>query len=115
MAFNKDGSQTATEVADAAIEKAAGRKARGGQELVYKPKVLVDAIPELVKRYEASQKAASKLNDLVKSTAEEAGMQATNVTKILKAYVNPDSWQDKKRDANQLSIAFEKVPAPDED
>jgi hypothetical protein len=94
--------------ADKAIEKARGRKGADKQEAVVRPKVVQAAIGELIDSLVKAQNASDRFNTMVKKVAEEAGMQASNVKKFVKARAG-EAFQERKRDADQMALLFEEV------
>jgi hypothetical protein len=99
------------------IGKAAERALRGGvrgrkdgqkQEKVIDLKVIKDALPEL-KSLKAAAKAASvDYSEAIKKKAEEAGLNSSAVRRFVDAAAG-DSINERKRDAEQLSLLFDEV------
>lgn len=82
-----------------------GRK-DAGQEAVVKPDVLDAKLKELVHLHNKKTAAADAFNDAVKLTAEKAGLLASVVAKVVAASAN-DKFEDEKKKAQQLALAFE--------
>ena len=87
---------------------AKGRKGKDRQEAVIEPKVLKQRMGELVKLKKASDSASENLNDAIKAAAEKSGFLASIVRKVVVAKAGED-FDGKKREAEQLELAFEAV------
>ncbi len=83
-----------------------GRKDASGQEAVIKTKELKTRIDELVKLKKAADEAAVEFNDAVKAAAEKSGLLASVVRKVVTASAG-ENYEEEKRKAEQLSLAFE--------
>lgn len=89
---------------------AAGRRGSDGQEKTPDPKVLEPKIDKLVKLYEAAEVAKDALSEAVKKAAESSGFNAAALKKFVKARAGgEDEFADRKRDAEQLVLLFDKV------
>lgn len=87
---------------------ARGRKGKDKQEAVIEAAVLKKKLPELVKLKKAADEASADLNDAIKKAAEQSGLLATVVRKVVVASAG-ENFEEKKREAEQLSLAFEEV------
>lgn len=97
-----NGTQAGTETG------ARGRKNRDKQEAVIEVAKLREKLPQLVKLKKASDEASSDLNDAIKAAAEKSGLLASVVRKVVVASAG-ENFEEKKREAEQLSLAFEEV------
>ena len=97
----------ATETAGA-INKARGRKDGQGQEAVFKTKPLKDDLDDGVALKLAADEASEKFGDWVKAKAEQCGMLAAVVRKIINAKA-ADKWDEESRKAEQLNLAFDEI------
>lgn len=94
---------------DSSIEKGAkGRKGKDKQEAVIEIGKLRQKLPELVKLKKTADEASANLNDAIKSAAEKSGLLASVVRKVVVASAG-ENFEEKKREAEQLSLAFEEV------
>ena len=93
--------ETATEPS----KQVKGRK-DAGQEAVIKNDVLSSKLKELVHLYNKKIEASEAYNDAVKRVAEKSGNLAVVVAKVAAASAN-DKFEDEKKKADQLSLAFE--------
>lgn len=82
-----------------------GRKDQG-QEAVIKPDVLEGKLKELVHLHNKKTEASDAFNDAVKRVAEKSGLLASVVAKVVAASAG-DKFEDEKKKAQQLSLAFE--------
>lgn len=95
--------------ADSSVEKGAkGRKGKDKQEAVIEIAKLRQKLPELVKLKKAADEASANLNDGIKAAAEKSGLLASVVRKVVVASAG-ENFEEKKREAEQLSLAFEEV------
>lgn len=85
--------------------RAPGRK-DAGQEAVVKAEILDAKLKELVHLHNKKTAAADAFNDAVKITAEKAGLLASVVAKVVAASAT-DKFEDEKKKAQQLALAFE--------
>lgn len=88
--------------------KAKGRKGADKQEAVIEVAKLRGKLPELVKLKKANDEAAANLNDAIKAAAEKSGLLASVVRKVVVASAG-EKFEEKKREAEQLALAFEEV------
>lgn len=87
-----------------------GRKGADKQEVVPDKEALASAIPGVVKALKEQDEASDKANKKVKAVAKSTGFMASVVRKIAKASMGEDETFEKaKRDAEQLSLAFEAI------
>ena len=93
---------------DAATETGKAVKGRKdqGQEAVIKPDVLDAKLKELVHLHNKKTEASDAFNDAVKRVAEKSGLLASVVAKVVAASAT-DKFEDEKKKAQQLSLAFE--------
>ena len=82
-----------------------GRKDQG-QEAVIEPDVLNAKLKELVHLHNKKTEASDAFNDAVKRVAEKSGLLASVVAKVVAASAT-DKFEDEKKKAQQLSLAFE--------
>lgn len=82
-----------------------GRKDHG-QEAVPKPDVLRAKLKELVHLHNKKTAASDAFNDAVKKAAEGSGLLASVIAAVAAAEAN-DKFEDAKKKANQLSLAFD--------
>jgi alkylhydroperoxidase family enzyme len=89
-------------------DKATGVRGRKDQgiEAVPKPEVLAGKLKELVHLHNKKTEASDACNDAIKRVAEKSGLLASVVAKIVAASAN-DKFEDEKKKADQLSLAFE--------
>lgn len=85
-----------------------GRKGKDKQEAVVEIGKLREKLPHLVQLKNTADGAASDLNDAIKATAEKCGLLASVVRKVVVASAG-ENFEEKKREAEQLSLAFEEV------
>jgi hypothetical protein len=100
--------------ATAVIDKAKGKRAtkgriEEGQEKVITLAPLVERVDELVSLYGEVVAIRDGFNDAVKAVAEASGLQASVVSKFVKARATAERFNAKKRDADQLSLCFDEV------
>ena len=69
---------------------------------------LKEVVTYLIELYTKSGEAADKLNDAIKATAEKTGLMASVIRKYVVARAG-ESYEERKRDADQLSLVFEEV------
>ena len=84
-----------------------GRKDQG-QESVKRPKVIAEAIEELVELHIKAGAAADRLADAVKATAQKSGFLASVVRSFVVARAG-EKFEEAKTKAGQLNLIFEKV------
>lgn len=87
---------------------ARGRQDRSGQEKVIKTKELEDRLPHLISLKNKAADAAKDFSSAVKSVAEKSGLLASVVRKVVIAKAG-DSFDEKKKEAEQLELVFGKV------
>jgi len=85
-----------------------GRKGADKQEAVLRPKAVQEAIGELLTSYEKSVSAADRFNSMVKAIAEKSGFMASNIKRLVKAR-HGEAFEDRRRDAEQLTMLFDEV------
>jgi len=85
-----------------------GRQGADKQEAVLKSTVLKERMSQLVKLKTAADEASQNLNDAIKAAAEKSGFLASVVRKVVVAKAGED-FDGKKREVEQLEIAFEAV------
>ncbi len=83
-----------------------GRKDANKQEAVIEIGVVRDNLTYLEGLYRATLSAGVEFNDGVKKIAEKSGLMASVVSKYVKARVK-DKAEDRKREAEQLSLLFD--------
>ena len=91
-----------------AIRKARGRKDGGGQEAVISTKPLKDKLRELEELKKKSDAAKDRLNDAIKAIAEQAGLLASVVRKLVNAR-SGDNYEQEARKVEQLGIVFDEI------
>lgn len=84
------------------------RKDADKQEAVIKMGTLKESVEELIKLYRYSKVASDTFSEAVKNIAEKAGLQASVVRKFIAARAG-EKFEDKKRDAEQLSLCFDEI------
>jgi hypothetical protein len=102
---------TANEATNGAQRKVRGRKAKTSdhQEAIIKLEELNPlAIATLIADFRAAHDASEIFNEGIKANADRAGVQAAVLRKFVTARAG-DSFNDKKRDAMQLSLLFEEI------
>lgn len=87
---------------------ARGRQDRSGQEKVIRMKELTDRIPHLVSLHNKAKEASTDLSSAVKSIAEKSGLLASVVRRLIVAKAG-DNFDEKKKEAEQLSLAFDEI------
>lgn len=85
-----------------------GRKNRDKQEAVIKTDVITERIEELERLYTAAGDASTALNDAIKKAAEDSGLLASVVRKLVVARAS-DKFAEKQREAAQLVLVFDEV------
>lgn len=85
-----------------------GRLDHDGQEMVIKMRGLRDNLSTLVDLYKTIEDYKADLNSGIKDTAEQCGLQASVVLKVVKAKAN-ETFEEKAREARQLSLVFEEL------
>ena len=96
----------------AVIEKARRRpkgRVEEGQEKVITLDPLKERVEELVSLHEEAKASRDGFNDAVKAVAEASGLQASVVSRFVKARATVERFNAKKRDAEQLSLVFDEV------
>lgn len=93
---------------------ARGRRDSDGQEKTPEPAKVEKLLPNLIKLYEAKVAAAEALSDATKKAAEKSGFNTSALKKFVKARAEADGseedpFDDRKREAEQLVLLFEKV------
>jgi predicted Zn-dependent protease len=91
--------------------KVPGRKARTSdhQEAVIKLDELNPlAVEMLITDLKAAQEAATIFDEGIKANAERAGIQSSVLRRFITARAG-EKFEDKKRDAMQLSLLFEEI------
>ncbi|MBE0615218.1 MAG: hypothetical protein IH604_16215 [Burkholderiales bacterium] len=91
-----------------AISKARGRKDANGQQAVFKTNPLKLTLDDGVRLKIVADEAGEKYGDWVKAKAEECGMLAAVVRKIVNAKA-ADKWEEESRKAEQLNLAFDEI------
>lgn len=87
---------------------ARGRQDRSGQEKVIDKTKLVEKLPYLVKLHTSAKDAAKDLSDGIKKVAEQSGLLASVVRKIVVAKAG-ENFEEKKKEAEQLALMFDEV------
>lgn len=99
------------------VGKAAERALRGGvkgrkdaqkQEKVIDLKVIKDRLGELKSLKAAAKQASVAYSDGIKAAAKDSGLNASAVRRFVDAAAG-DSIEERKRDAEQLSLLFDEV------
>ena len=93
---------------EAAISKARGRKGADKQEGALKMGPIKDSIDELVALKTKADAAADRLNDAIKVAAERSNIMASVIRRFVVARAG-ENFEEKKRDADQLSLVFSEV------
>lgn len=86
--------------------RAAGRKDASKTPAVMDETKLREGLPRLKKLLEAREEANEDFNNAVTKLAEQSGYLASVVSKTVKAWAG-DDFEEKKREVEQLSLAFE--------
>lgn len=97
---------------------ARGRRDNDGQEKTPDPAKVEKVLPSLIKLYEAKVAAGTALSDATKKAAEKSGFNTGALKKFIKARAEADGseedpFDERKREAEQLVLLFEKVGAGD--
>ena len=90
------------------VTRIRGRKNKDKLETVIKKDVIEERIDTLCELQKKAALAAEDFNAAVKKAAEDSGLNAGAVKKFVLARVG-DSFEDKKRDCQQLCLLFEEV------
>jgi hypothetical protein len=98
----------ASDVIEKAKGSARGRKDRSGQEAVIKLAPVKERVDEMVQLYEVYKDSGAQLNEGIKALAEASGLMASVVRKFIVARAG-DNFDEKKREADQLSLVFDEV------
>jgi len=89
---------------------APGRRTNDGQEKTPDPGAVEPRMSKLLKLYAESENAKEALSDAIKKAAESTGFNAAALKKFVKARAgDEDEFADRKRDAEQLVLLFDKV------
>lgn len=80
----------------------------GGQEKVIKLESLTIRVDHLVTLKRKVEDATVEFSDAIKKVAEDAGLEAKVVRAFIAARAG-ERFQERKRDANQLSLCFNEV------
>jgi len=88
--------------------KARGRQDRAGQEKVIRMQELTERLPHLVSLHNTAKDAAEDFSSAVKSIAEKSGLLSSVVRRIVTAKAG-DNFDEKKKEAQQLSLAFDEL------
>ena len=96
------------DVIERAQRGARGRQDRSGQEKVIDKTKLMDRLPHLVKLHAAAKDAGKDLSDGIKKVAEQSGLLASVVRKIVVAK-SGENFEEKKKEAEQLALMFDEV------
>lgn len=83
-----------------------GRKDGSGTEAVINLEPLRKKIDNLIALHDKASIAKGTYNDSVKKVAEQSGLMASVVKRLIAAKAS-DTVQDKQREAEQLSIVFD--------
>ena len=95
-----------TETSSKKGRSTAGRKDSEGQPAVMQPQLLKEKMPYLVKLKKSVDEANADFNDAVSKIAENSGMLASVVRKVVTAAAG-ENFEEEKRKVEQLSLAFE--------
>lgn len=87
-------------------KRAAGRKDAAKTPAVMDETKLRDELPRLKKLLVTKDEATDDFNSAVTKVAEKSGYLASVVAKTVKAWAS-DDFEEKKREVEQLSLAFE--------
>lgn len=90
------------------LRRPRGRKDRDGQEAIVVLDALKDNIGHLVELLHLSEGAAKDYSDGIKANAEKAGIQASVLSKFVKAKAG-EKFEEKERDCRQLVMLFDEV------
>ena len=89
---------------------ARGRKDLSGQEKVIEMDKLRDKVHHLSTLKRAAQEAAVEYGEAVKAVAESSGLQSSVIRTFINAVVS-DKRDGPKREAEQLALCFDSIPA----
>ena len=78
------------------------------QEVVQKPKIVVEKMDELVRLKHAADRAGENFSDAIKKAAEDSGYLASVVRSIVVAKAG-DDFDEKKRRCEQQMELFDEV------
>lgn len=104
------GTETSTGNGKRRSTGARGRQDRAGQEKVIRPGELKERLPHLIALHNTAKEASKDLSDAVKSVAEKSGLLASVVRRLVVAKAG-DNFEEKKKEAEQLSLVFDEVAA----
>lgn len=85
-----------------------GRKDAQKQEKVIDLKIVKDRLGELKRLKAAAKSASTAYSDGIKAAAKDAGLNSSAVRRFVDAAAG-DSIDERKRDAEQLSLLFDEV------
>jgi len=105
--------RTAQDALEHAAQKGGRRSARGrqdrsGQKKAIDMSKLTDRLDHLVNLHGRAKTAARDLSDAVKAVAEKSGLLASVVRKVVVAKAG-EGFEDKKKEAAQLALAFDEI------
>ena len=89
-------------------KRAAGRKDASKQPAVMDVTKFKDDLPKLKKLIVAAEEANEDMNNAITKVAEKSGILASVVRKVAKAWAG-DDLEEKRREAEQLHLAFEEA------
>lgn len=85
-----------------------GRKDAQKQEKVIDLKIIKDRLPELKSLKAKAKTASTDYSDGIKAAAKDSGLNSSAVRRFVDACIG-DSIEERKRDAEQLSLLFDEI------
>lgn len=97
-----------SDAAESSKRGARGRQDRSGQEKVIDMSKLDERMAHLIKLHNGARASNKDLSDAVKAVAEKCGLLASVVRKLVVAKAG-DNFDEKKKEAAQLALAFDEI------